>query len=170
MDNRISHQHLLEVLDYDSISGVFTWKIPTARKIKIGMVAGTKNINGYYTVCIYNTVYYLHILAWFYIHAEWPNSQLDHKDRDKTNNRITNLRLASNKENSRNTVVHCDNLHGYKGVATNRKKFSAKIYIDGKNKHLGSYATAKEAAQVYDQAAIEYFGEFAVTNHSLGLI
>ena len=170
MDNRISHQHLLEVLNYDSISGLFTWKVATARRIKIGMVAGTKTSQGYRSICINNIKYYEHILAWFYIHGEWPLSQLDHKDMDKSNNRITNLRPASETQNAHNIKAHRDNRHGYKGVSANRKKFAAKIRVSGENIHLGSYTTAKEAAAIYDQAAIKYFGEFAVTNKSLGLI
>lgn len=77
-----------------------------------------------------------------------------------------NCRWATRSEQSRNTRKRKATTSKYKGVSYLKKsnRWSANIYIDGKNKHLKSYKTEEEAALVYNRAASEYYGEFAVLN------
>ena len=64
----IDHSRLLELLDYDTITGVFTRKITLSHKNKIGDVAGNLN-RGYIELSVEGKVYRAHRLAWFYVHG-----------------------------------------------------------------------------------------------------
>jgi len=100
------------------------------------------------------------------------NMVIDHKDRDKTNCLRNNLKFVTHKVNSRNRGLPKNNTTGFKGVTLDKRcgKYHARITIDGKNKHLGTFKTALEAAKCYDMNSIFYFGSIAVTNEDLGLI
>ena len=90
--------------------------------------------------------------------------EVDHIEPSQTlDNRRSNLRIATTHENSRNRGKFKNNKSGFKGVAWSEghQKFSATIYLNGKNKHLGRYKTADEAAAVYKKAAMENWGECA---------
>lgn len=103
-----------------------------------------------------------------------PKVLIDHIDRNNTlDNRKTNLRLADRKTNAMNRKVRKTSGTGFKGVEKviqkNKKSpdwvsYRAYIGIEGKHKFLGYYKTPEEAAQAYDKAALEFFGEFALTN------
>jgi hypothetical protein len=90
---------------------------------------------------------------------------VDHINRDKLDNRKSNLRIATLQQNSMNRRKHNPNsLSKYKGVAKDKNKWVAQIIKDGKRKEIGRYETQEEAAIAYNQSAIEVFGEFAWLN------
>lgn len=91
---------------------------------------------------------------------------VDHINGDATDCRRENMRLANRAENGWNRGPNANNASGYKGVFWNSKlqKWHAAIKVNGKNRSLGQFASAEEAAKVYDAAAREHFGEFAWTN------
>ena len=69
---------------------------------------------------------------------------------------------------SSNRGLSKQNKSGYKGVRKEKNgKFMARITVDGKSIHLGTFATADKAAEAYDSAALTHFGEFALTNKTL---
>jgi len=90
----------------------------------------------------------------------------DHINRDKLDNRRSNLRLCTPAESARNQNLRKDNKSGYKGVHWHPvdKKWCAKICVHGKRTFLGNYDQVEDAARAYDQAAIELHGEFARLN------
>ena len=92
---------------------------------------------------------------------------IDHKNGVRTDNRKSNLRLATGTENRRNKRVRKDSTTGVKGVGFDKRfnKYRSYIRIEGKLTHLGYYSTISEAANAYDQAAEHYFGEFAWLNN-----
>jgi hypothetical protein len=92
--------------------------------------------------------------------------QVDHANRNGLDNRRTNLRVATLQQNNHNASKRKDNTSGFKGVshAGDPRSFRAMIGFNGKQEWLGRYATAEEAAHVYDARARELFGEFAATN------
>jgi len=94
------------------------------------------------------------------------NMLVDHINGNGLDNRRENLRICTNTENLRNRGKDRDNTSGYKGVVIKKgeKKFRAQIRVNQKTIHLGSFSTPEEAARAYDDAAREYFGEFAWTN------
>ena len=91
---------------------------------------------------------------------------VDHINGDRSDNRRSNLRLCTNKENIRNQRISKRNTSGYKGVSydTNKGKYGASITVDGYGHFLGYFVDPKEAARAYDRAALKYFGEFARPN------
>jgi hypothetical protein len=160
----ITRERLLEVLDYDVETGVFRWKVKTSRKINIGQIAGTVT-HGYVQIRIDGVIYRAHRLAWLYVLGEWPASDVDHRDRCRSNNRWSNLRLATKSQNQGNTAPWPSNTSGFKGVTWNkkRKRWYAQITIRGVVNYLGSFLDINDAALAYKNAATKYFGEFART-------
>ena len=92
--------------------------------------------------------------------------EVDHIDGDGLNNLRQNLRIVTRNQNRFNSRVRVDNTSGYKGVSLNKRtgRWVAWIGYYGKHKNLGYFATPEMAAQAYDAAARELFGEFARLN------
>jgi len=95
---------------------------------------------------------------------------VDHINCLRYDNRRSNLRICSNKENVRNQRISIRNTSGYKGVSFDRRrgKYSACITVDGKGHFLGYFSEPAEAARAYDFAAIRFFGEYARPNFKEG--
>ena len=93
--------------------------------------------------------------------------EVDHINGNKLDNRRKNLRVCTRKQNGRNTSSKTGSSR-YKGVALEkrRNKWRADICVSGKNKFLGYFETEEEAANAYDSAAVELFGEYAAINGS----
>ena len=91
---------------------------------------------------------------------------VDHRDHNGLNNRKTNLRLCTKRQNDHNRRPRAGKTSRYKGVYWNKgaKKFVAQIYIKGKKIWLGYFTDEIEAAKAYDKKAAELFGEFAYLN------
>ena len=154
MATRLTHERLLEVLNYCQETGEFTWNV-YKKCVKRGSLAGL--INGkYLKICIDYRVYLAHRLAWFYVHKSWP-SLIDHIDRDGLNNRISNLRDCSCSQNSHNTGLTKRNTTGFKGVSylPKRNKYHAQLCVLGKRLHVGYFNSAEEAHLAYVKKAIE---------------
>jgi len=94
------------------------------------------------------------------------NMQVDHINRNPSDNRRLNLRLATNSQNQANKGLSSNNTSGYKGVSYNKgaRKFRAYIKYNAGNYHLGFYSTAEGAAKAYNRRAVELHGEFACLN------
>ncbi len=159
----ISLRRLRQVLDYDSSTGIFRWKIVVGHNASRhcpGEIAGApRGPASYVQLGIDRRKYYAHRLAWFYVYGVWP-PKLDHKDLNKQNNRIKNLRSATTSQNGANAGVRKDSRVGLKGVRkhnTPNPCFSARISTT----HLGCFKSAREAHQAYLSAARERWGEFA---------
>ena len=92
---------------------------------------------------------------------------VDHINHNGLDNRKANLRLATRLQNARNRPkTNKATSSQYKGVSYRRAngKWSATIFTDGRNVHLGYFETEIEAAKTYDKAAIERYGRFAALN------
>ena len=160
----LRHSRLLEVLSYDRATGVFIWaQNPNSGPPRKGEIAGCLRPNGYIEIGIDGNYYQAHRLAWFYCNGFWPNGYLDHKDLNKKNNRIINLREATFSQNRSNTRAMRDNTSGLKGVVWHKrdKKWQAQISADGRQRHLGLFDTKQAAHEAYCIAAVKYHGQFA---------
>lgn len=91
---------------------------------------------------------------------------VDHRDHNGLNNRKSNLRLCTRKENRRNRRPNRGGTSKYKGVCWSKssKKFRAAINHNGKRYNLGYFDDEIAAAKAYDKKARELFGEFAYLN------
>ena len=95
------------------------------------------------------------------------DKKVDHRNHNGLDNRRENLRLANNSENNRNRRKMRGRFTSkYKGVFwdKNRKKWLARIYVNGKLKHIGCFDDEIEAAKAYDEAAKKYHGRFGCLN------
>lgn len=94
------------------------------------------------------------------------NFEVDHINGNTLDNRKSNLRVCSHKENSRNVKIPSHNTTGYKGVSFNKKrnKYRAYIKYEQKQIHLGYFLDKKEAALAYNKKAVELFGDFFKLN------
>ena len=97
------------------------------------------------------------------------NKSIDHINRNRLDNRKCNLRMATQSQNNCNVSKYKNNTSGYKGVyyaPYNNKTnpWKAQIRINNKNKGIGYFKTADEAAKAYDKMAIELHKEFAWLN------
>lgn len=92
--------------------------------------------------------------------------EVDHINGNSLDNRKTNLRVCTHKQNCQNTKKQSNNTSGYKGVSFNKgkNKWKAYINIDRRQVFLGYHNEIKDAARKYNEAAIRYFGEFARIN------
>lgn len=157
----ISHDRLLELLYYDPLSGVFSWRVQQGRS-KIGNATGSLNSNGYLRIRVDGKRYLSHRLAWFYVNGVWPNGELDHKDRIKTNNAYSNLRKATRSQNMANIDTSAMNKSGHKGALFHKKsrKWIAQISNKGKSVHLGTFNSPELAHAAYVGAAKILRGNF----------
>ena len=146
----ITQERLKELLHYDPETGVFTRNVTTNNNAHAGDVAGSPHIKGYVQIQVDSHVLLAHRLAWFYTYGEFPHGMLDHHDQDKTNNRMSNLRPVTNKQNLENTKVSSNNKSGFKGVCAKGSKWLAYITHCYKRIHLGYFDTPEEASAAYE--------------------
>lgn len=147
---------------FDYRDGNLYWKT-TKRTNFIGKRVGYLQPNGYTRVNIKGNLKYLHRLIFLYHYGHWPKDQIDHIDGDPSNNRIENLREATNTQNNYNKTKYSRNTSGYKGVSWNKsaKKWEAYVTIDGERKYLGIYEDMQDAVQIASNARRVLHVEFA---------
>jgi hypothetical protein len=96
----------------------------------------------------------------------FPKKGIDHKDGNGLNNKKNNLRICTNKQNSRNSQMPTRNTTGFKGVrfAKKEQKYHARVVVNGNMISGGLYTNILRAAKKYNEMALQYFGEFAKLN------
>ena len=158
----ITHTELINILEYSPDTGIFTWKYDRSSRALKGSAAGTLCKDGYISISINRQIYRAHRLAWFYCFQEWPINYIDHINGIKSDNRLDNLREATRTENSYNSKAHKDSETGIKGVYYNKlnNNYRAQIRYNGKTIALGTFKTVEEAAEAYNQVAVELHKEF----------
>jgi hypothetical protein len=93
---------------------------------------------------------------------------VDHKDRNRTNNKKENLRLCSQRENTFNSSKRKNSLQKFKGVTFRNNSYNVSLSKDGNRYNIGKYFDEISAARAYDKYAEILFGEFAALNFPLG--
>ena len=145
----LSRERLCELLEVDTENGIFIWRNTMGGKAQKGQQAGSKQKIGYVLIRLDKKDYYAHRLMWLYVYGAIPLLQIDHINRNKEDNRPSNLRLATQKQNSENLFRPKQNTSGFRGVRfearLKSKPWSACITNNYKQKHLGYYETMEEA-------------------------
>jgi hypothetical protein len=140
----LSHAELLERIDYDPLTGVFSRRYG-ARK---GPIKGYVLPSGYVYICVGGGNQYAHRLAVFYMTGKWPEGDVDHDDQDKSNTRWKNLIPCTKTYNQHHRPrLNKNNTSGYAGVRKNGNNWSANITVGGKHIYLGTWPTKEEANQ-----------------------
>ena len=98
----LTAERLRALLDYDPVTGVFTWKATRTGQAVAGRIAGGALHTGYHRIQIDGRAFLAHRLAWLYVHEVWPQGQIDHINGVKADNRIANLREATASQNGQN--------------------------------------------------------------------
>lgn len=165
-----------ERFEYDAVTGELRWRDPGPeafdskkgyrifRRRFAGCAAGSvKKSDGYVRVFANGRSLLAHRVIWALVYGEVPVLDIDHADRNRSNNKLSNLRIATRSQNCMNRPAHRTNKVGIKGVHWHRAtgKWAASIRFDGKRKHLGVFGTVSEAATAYRSAASTLHGDFA---------
>ena len=158
----------IPVLDYPNYS---ISNVGNVKNIKTGRILNPILRNGYLEVSLcregYIKIMKIHRLISIHFIPN-PDNKLfvDHINSNRLDNRVSNLRWATKSENNVNRVKKANTKSRYIGVTLNNKgdKWKAIIKKDYKNYYLGYFDDEKEAAQAYNDAAIEMFGEYAKLN------
>lgn len=133
-----------------------------------GAIHGTvKENKGYRVVGVDGEKYPASHIVWLYANGRLPPCQIDHRDLDRANDRIENLREAGPSGQGANKRAYRTSASGIKGVHRFRNRgrltnrWRAQIKKDGRVRHLGLFDSPEEAALAYAAAAREAHGEFA---------
>jgi hypothetical protein len=159
-DNLPTAARIRELLSYDESAGLFRWVI------KIGRAAGKEfagatRPDGYVVINVDGRSCRAHQLAWLYVRGEWPSGVIDHINRDRSDNRIANLRLATRGENMANTSKRAGRQITGVRFAAHANKYMARLGVNGKTVFLGYFLKEEEANRAYQIARRAHFGEFA---------
>lgn len=185
---QINPKTLPKLLRYDQDTGKLYWRARVVDRFNDGAYTAERcckawntrhageeaftatNAGGYLTGRIFGRPHLAHAVAWALHTGAWPRAMIDHIDGDGSNNRIANLREATNAENMRNRGGNKNTTSQYCGVSWHRQtsKWLARIMLFGKRTHLGSFTDEIEAAKAYDVAALKLHGNFARLNFPEG--
>lgn len=144
---------LKDALAYDRETGLFTWKRTVNNNAAwAGSVAGTK-MDRYVSIGFARKQYWAHRLAWFFVHGEWPVGEVDHINGLPSDNRIANLRVVNHQTNQQNRrKARSDSVTGIQGVRLQFGRYIARIGINGKSRHIGSFLTVDAASEAFLKA------------------
>lgn len=152
------------LVTYDPATGLFAWRSCRRRGVIAGRAAGHVDSVGYVRIKLNQRLYPAHRLAWLLTYGVDPDSQIDHVNGNRSDNRIENLRLASQRQNMFN-IQHRIGPSGFVGVAQLPSgRWRAKINTEQGQKTIGTFDTAEAAARARDDAARRFRQEFARLN------
>lgn len=125
----------IQGLSYRPDKGVFIWDDCKHRPELNGTIAGTQDRLGYIRLQIDGKGVYAHRLAFLYMTGKLPLMDVDHIDRNPTNNRWANLREVTKKQNMQNLNVYNNSPFGVAGVSfrPERNKYKATIVLENKD-------------------------------------
>lgn len=158
-NKKLTVEELRRRLDYDRESGLFTYKKNYG--VVPGDASGWRDDLGYVHVRV-GRLYLAHRLAWFYVYGVWPKS-LDHINGDPLDNRISNLREATQSQNMWNMKTPSRNTSGRKGVSWDKTRslWRVTIQAEGRWRQIGRFITLTEALEARKKAETRYHGSFA---------
>lgn len=154
-DCAVPAERIRYLFDYDPLEGILTCRVNEGRRIKGHVMAGDN-------VTVDGETHGKALFIWLHYYGVWPTKLIDHINRNRKDNRLSNLREVTHTQNQYNKVSPSS--CGYKGVTWRDRKrnpWLAKIRIDGVRFNLGSFPTAEAAGKAYEEACLKYHGEFA---------
>ena len=169
LDDPLTADQLRAALRYLPATGFFVWNSNDERPKDwntkyTGTKAGTRVARrGYIQIMVNGRLYLGHRLAWLWMTGNWPDDEVDHIDRDPSNNRWDNLRAATSSQSKINTGLRRDNQSGHKGVhwSSRRQKWCAEVWLNGKKHTYGYFASIEDAVAARELGAKQLHGQFA---------
>ena len=157
--SEINFTLLKQSLQYDPNTGEFVWIKSSARKIKVGTKAGNQKPNGYIGIQFQRKMYLAHRLAWLITYGKWPIDQIDHINRKRNDNRISNLREVYRFQNLQNKTPSKKNISGVTGVTWNKQKnrWIARIMLNKKSINIGTFVSFEEAVKARHKLEAQIF-------------
>lgn len=160
----LTYEEAQKSLSYNPDTGSLIWK-SAYHVSRVGSEAGSVDKNGYVRVTILGGRYLAHRLAYLLMLGHWPSNrvEIDHKNRNPSDNRWSNIRLATRSQNSANRDIFSSNKSGVKGVYFNkeRSKWHATIKHNGKRLHIGYFDSKECAAKVRIEVETNMLGQFS---------
>lgn len=159
-DFTLTKELLHQLFEYRD--GELYWKNTIAPRAVAGKIAGSLHHSGYRYVKLQGKSIANHRIIFMLHHGYFPK-EVDHKDRDRRNNKIENLREATSSLNSLNRTVSCKSKSGIRGVIFNEKinKWMVQINVDKKQKYFGSYHDLEVAKFVAEFIRHKYHKQFS---------
>ena len=157
----LTQEKLKEILDYDSENGVWTWLRPTSNRVKRGDIAGKRLNNGYTYIGVQGKLIAAHRLAFLWFEGRFPEDFVDHINRERSDNRWSNLRKATQSENLRNGKIKITNTTGARNVSKKDGGYRVRLQVGGRELYVGIYPDLELAQLVADEARDLYYGQFA---------
>jgi hypothetical protein len=156
----LTKEYLNELFEYKD--GNLHWKKYRSSNAQIGSKSGSVDAEGYIVTSLNGNRYKNHRLIFLYHHGYLPK-QVDHINGNKSDNRIDNLRPATNQKNQFNVGLRSTNKSGIKNVSWCKpeKKWKVGICFNGKKIHFGYYDNIELAELVAIEARDKYHKEFA---------
>lgn len=151
--NAISAEQVRDLFSYDAATGMVTRLVQRGNRAPAGADVGSADLYGYRTVRINRRSYKLHRIIWLHAYGVWPTGDVDHINGERSDNRLSNLRDVPRRTNLQNQSKAPNNKStGVLGVYRDGGRFYARISIDNKSCHLGTFDTVAEASAAYVSA------------------
>lgn len=162
--NNLTAERLREIVRYEPDTGLAYW-LKAHQQHPAGRLASklrwTRGKKDYVRLKIGGHNYSMGRIAFLYMTGEWPTKIVDHEDRDKHNNKWSNLREATVSQNAANSPPKTALPKGVSWVGGNKKVYQAKIFVAGKCEVIGEFMCPEDAGDAYEKRAQEIYGEFA---------
>ena len=156
---KITHERLLQVLDYSPETGVFSWKVCSSNRIHVGDRAGVVGTNGHRFITIDREKFQASRLACFYVLGAWPLDDVKMLNGQPDDCSWNNLKEMSRIEAARLRGAPASNTSGIRGVSpAKRGQWKAAITANYKQVNLGIYPTKEEASEIYEFAMASLAG------------
>lgn len=151
-----------KVLRYNKRTGIVSWRISSNHFIEPGDRAGYYMVNGHRLIGLEGHRFLETHIIWLIVTGQWPEHEIDHRNRKQGDNRWCNLREATRQQNVLNQAGWKHKPSGLpRGVYRKRDKFRVHITIEGRTKSLGTFSTVEEATSFRLAAERKYYGAFA---------
>ena len=160
---KMSPDQLRRLFDLNAETGEIRWSTACSRGSLTHRVAGSNLNSGYRQVKVGGCSYLVHRVIWAIVYGVWPERAIDHIDGNRSNNAVTNLRLATASQNMQNLAVKqtksASGLMGaihVPGTSRRRERWESRIRVGGVQKYLGSFESPQDAHTAYMNAKSQH--------------